>query len=111
MQTRRVRRLVVSWDWGAGLGIVTQSSLLKVFDPIEMLNIDQTIKVTNETNKQKIVKDGIDQYQTNLLFTNLYQSLEILMARTDLNREVKEIYLKSIISDVQQLQKLFTDLT
>ncbi|MEL7315933.1 MAG: CBS domain-containing protein, partial [Cyanobacteria bacterium J06559_3] len=33
MQQRRVGRLVVSWNWGRGLGIVTQTSLLRVFDP------------------------------------------------------------------------------
>jgi CBS domain-containing protein len=48
MQQRRVGRLVVSWNWGQGLGIVTQSSLLKAFDPIEMYgvieNLQQTIK-------------------------------------------------------------------
>jgi CBS domain-containing protein len=48
MQNRRVGRLVVSWNWGQGLGIVTQSSLLKAFDPIEMYgvieNLQQTIK-------------------------------------------------------------------
>ena len=36
MQKRHVRRLVVSWDWGYGMGIVTQTSLLRVFDPMEM---------------------------------------------------------------------------
>lgn len=48
MQQRRVGRLVVSWNWGQGLGIVTQSSLLRAFDPIEMYgiieNLQQTIK-------------------------------------------------------------------
>ncbi|BAZ65331.1 histidine kinase like sensor protein [Fischerella sp. NIES-4106] len=30
MQRRRVRRLVISWDGGRGLGLVTQSSLLRI---------------------------------------------------------------------------------
>ncbi|MEO1342238.1 MAG: CBS domain-containing protein, partial [Cyanobacteria bacterium J06635_13] len=34
MRRRRVRRLVVSWNWGKGIGIITQTSLLRVFDPI-----------------------------------------------------------------------------
>ncbi|MGJ5676181.1 MAG: CBS domain-containing protein [Nostochopsis sp.] len=34
MQKRRVRRLVVSWDGGRGLGLVTQSSLLRMLNPI-----------------------------------------------------------------------------
>ncbi|MFG6101884.1 CBS domain-containing protein [Leptothoe sp. EHU-05/26/07-4] len=46
MQTRHVRRLVVSWNWGSGLGIVTQTSLLRVFDPIEMYGIIESLQRT-----------------------------------------------------------------
>ncbi len=46
MQQRRVRRLVVSWNWGQDLGIVTQTSLLKVFDPLEMYGIIETLQQT-----------------------------------------------------------------
>ncbi|MEM9087678.1 MAG: CBS domain-containing protein [Cyanobacteria bacterium P01_F01_bin.53] len=46
MQERRVRRLVVSWNWGQGLGIVTQTSLLRVFDPIEMCGIIDSLQQT-----------------------------------------------------------------
>lgn len=46
MQTRRVGRLVVSWNWGQNLGIVTQSSLLKVFDPIEMYGVIENLQQT-----------------------------------------------------------------
>ncbi len=46
MQQRRVRRFVVSWNWGQGLGIVTQSSFLRVFDPMEMYSIIETLQRT-----------------------------------------------------------------
>jgi CBS domain-containing protein len=46
MQQRRVQRLVVSWDWGAKLGIVTQTSLLQVFDPVEMYGVIETLQRT-----------------------------------------------------------------
>ncbi len=46
MQQRRVRRLVVSWNWGLGLGIVTQTSLLRVFDPMEMYGVIETLQQT-----------------------------------------------------------------
>ena len=57
MQKRHVRRLVVSWDWGHGMGIVTQTSLLKVFDPMEMYGVidslQRTIKqLTNQSGKR-----------------------------------------------------------
>ncbi|MEM9217685.1 MAG: CBS domain-containing protein [Cyanobacteria bacterium P01_F01_bin.150] len=46
MQRLRVRRLVVSWNWGKGLGIVTQTSLLRVFDPLEMYGVLETLQTT-----------------------------------------------------------------
>lgn len=46
MQRRRVRRLVVSWNWGRGLGIVTQTSILRIFDPMEMYGVIETLQST-----------------------------------------------------------------
>ncbi|NES82835.1 MAG: CBS domain-containing protein [Moorea sp. SIO2B7] len=46
MQSRHVRRLVVSWNWGRDLGIVTQTSLLRVFDPMEMYGVIETLQCT-----------------------------------------------------------------
>lgn len=48
MLRRRVRRLVVSWNWGNDLGIVTQTSLLRIFDPVEMYGVVQTLQRTVE---------------------------------------------------------------
>ena len=48
MLSRHVRRLVVSWNWGQGLGIVTLTSLLKIFDPIEMYGVIKTLQQTIE---------------------------------------------------------------
>ncbi len=46
MELRRVRRLIVSWNWGQGLGIITQSSLLRIFDPMEMYSVINTLQTT-----------------------------------------------------------------
>ena len=46
MQRRHVRRLVVSWNWGRGLGIVTQTSMLRIFDPVEMYGVIETLQST-----------------------------------------------------------------
>ena len=46
MEYRRVRRLVVSWNWGQGLGIITQTSLLRIFDPMEMYGVINTLQQT-----------------------------------------------------------------
>ena len=57
MQKRRVGRLVVSWNWGKGLGIVTQTNLLRVFDPMEMYgvieNLQQTIQQLETEKAQR----------------------------------------------------------
>ncbi|MBW4635538.1 MAG: CBS domain-containing protein [Iphinoe sp. HA4291-MV1] len=46
MQRRQTRRLVVSWDGGIGIGIVTQSSLLRVLDPVQMYGVIKTLQQT-----------------------------------------------------------------
>lgn len=46
MQQQHPRRLVVSWDGGTGLGIVTQSSLLRVLDPVQMYSVIETLQNT-----------------------------------------------------------------
>lgn len=53
MQRRRVRRLVVSWNWGKGLGIITQTSLLRIFDPMEMYGVIQTLQQTIQELEQE----------------------------------------------------------
>ncbi len=51
MLKRRVGRLVVSWNWGQGLGIVTQTSLLRIFDPLEMYKMIENLQQTVEQLK------------------------------------------------------------
>lgn len=53
MQRRRVRRLVVSWNWGRGLGIVTQTSMLRIFDPMEMYGVIETLQSTVQQLEQE----------------------------------------------------------
>lgn len=62
MHRRRVRRLVVSWNWGLKLGIVTQTSLLRVFDPIEMYGIIESLQRTLTQ-----IKDAESIAQTSLM--------------------------------------------
>ncbi|MFM7795100.1 MAG: CBS domain-containing protein, partial [Microcystis panniformis] len=64
MQKRRVGRLVVSWNWGRGLGIVTQTSLLRVFDPMEMYgvieNLQQTIQQLESERSPSLPSPPVD---------------------------------------------------
>ncbi|MFP4124190.1 MAG: PAS domain S-box protein [Coleofasciculus sp.] len=55
MQRRYVRRLVVTGDTGELLGIVTQTGLLQVLDPMEMYGvIDQLQQVIGQLEAEKI---------------------------------------------------------
>ena len=58
MQKRHVGRLVVSWDWGQKLGIVTLTNLLRVFDPIEMYQIVEHLQQTIDQLKAKADRDS-----------------------------------------------------
>ena len=68
MQKRRVGRLVVSWNWGQGLGIVTQTSLLRVFDPMEMYgvieNLQQTIQQLEAERSSSNLSPQLDSLPT-----------------------------------------------
>ncbi len=46
MHRRHTKRLVVSWDGGKELGLVTQSSLLRVLDPVQMYGVIETLQKT-----------------------------------------------------------------
>ncbi|MEM9136649.1 MAG: CBS domain-containing protein [Cyanobacteria bacterium P01_F01_bin.42] len=63
MKRHRIRRLVVSWNWGRNLGLVTQTSLLRAFDPMEMYNIIESLQ---QTIQQLEAKNLALQQQANL---------------------------------------------
>ncbi|NJM70131.1 MAG: CBS domain-containing protein [Scytonema sp. RU_4_4] len=46
MQRRQTPRLVVSWNGGTGIGIVTQSSLLRVLNPVQVYEVMKTLQQT-----------------------------------------------------------------
>jgi CBS domain-containing protein len=108
MEERQVRRLVVSWNWGRNLGIVTQTSILRVFDPIEMHGIIETLQRTLQQlglNLDQVLATTID-HDTHLpaAFCPLQQSempnlnatvqtlqtqIEYLISQPDLTTETR----------------------
>ncbi|MGD1900285.1 MAG: CBS domain-containing protein [Phormidesmis sp.] len=83
MQKHHVRRLVVSWNWGRGLGIVTQTCLLRVFDPIEMCGVIDSLQQTVE--------------QMNVEQMNVEQmNVEDSAANTAVDRPVQALLTQSI---------------
>jgi CBS domain-containing protein len=121
MEQRRVRRLVVSWNWGQNLGIVTQTSLLRVFDPIEM-------HVVIETLQQTLQQLGLDPNQVlanssdrdihlpaplchlndgempnlNPLLTTMQTQIEHLINNPELSVDKRQATLRNILFDLKQ---------
>jgi CBS domain-containing protein len=123
MEERQVRRLVVSWNWGKNLGLVTQTSILRVFDPIEMHGVIETLQRTLQQlglNLDQVLATAID-YDTHLpapfcslhrdempnlnaMLNALQTQVEHLVNHPELPPESRQTALSSLLSDLQQLQ-------
>ncbi|MEM6521357.1 MAG: CBS domain-containing protein, partial [Cyanobacteria bacterium P01_C01_bin.70] len=109
MQTRRVGRLVVSWNWGRGLGIVTQTSLLRVFDPMEMYGVIENLQQTIHQMEAKQAKSSSHSspLQLNSQVANLAR-------RTSLEDESTPVQSKSIVEAPERfsssLNHIYSDL-
>jgi signal-transduction protein with cAMP-binding, CBS, and nucleotidyltransferase domain len=127
MQQRRVQRLVVSWDWGAKLAIVTQTSLLRIFDPLEMYGVIETLQITvaqletekakyfhSQTNStelplqpdlKRIQKQHIvaDENLDNLI-TTVQSRIEHLMKNPDLSTELQQMYLGLATTEMEKIR-------
>lgn len=132
MQQRHLRRLVVSWNWGKGLGMVTQTSLLRVFDPTEMYWVIETLQ---QTVKQLEAKTGrlpkpsnahtqpqhpevlsaaqrnlttIKSHELQTLLSNVHLSLESLMEEPNLSPQVLQSRLNSTLAEIEQIRNLMS---
>jgi two-component system, cell cycle sensor histidine kinase and response regulator CckA len=83
MQSRHVRRLVVAGDRGELKGIVTQTSLLQVLDPIEMIGIAETLQQELEQRtadldriNQRLQQEIQEHLQTEALLENSQRQLQ-----------------------------------
>jgi CBS domain-containing protein len=124
MEQRQVRRLVVSWNWGKKLGIVTQTSILRVFDPIEMHNVIETLQRTIEQlglNLDQVLAGAVDP-DTHLpaafcslpdrelpnfreVLDGLQSQLEHLVEHPELSAAARQERLRSALSDLQRAQR------
>jgi predicted transcriptional regulator len=124
MQKRRVGRLVVSWNWGRGLGIVTQTSLLRVFDPMEMYgvieNLQQTIQqleserspfppsppadLLPQRTRTPSEKDIAGDRELLLaLLDNAYKDVKYMLANLDIVVEQRRSLLQSVLEKLEYL--------
>jgi CBS domain-containing protein len=126
MQTRGVGRLVVSWNWGKGLGIVTQTSLLRVFDPMEMYgvieNLQQTIQqLAAERSRSNAdseldtsflkaltstsIVPGIDRARLSSLLHIAHRDTRQMLDNLDLTIDQRRSLLLSVLDTLGQLDR------
>lgn len=123
MEQRQVRRLVVSWNWGKKLAIVTQTSILRVFDPIEMHDVIETLQRTIQQlglDLDKVLASAID-HDTHLPMTphiheqsgtpdlktflnTLQNQIHHLITHPELPPDARQAALSKVLSDLQQFQ-------
>jgi CBS domain-containing protein len=111
MQSRKVRRLVVSWDWGKGIGIVTQTNLLQSLKLKEMCEVEETVEKTvqaSESQKiQQILNHKIDQQeQLEHSLLRVYKNLGNILAKTNISPEIQQSQMQSMLLDIEQMQVL-----
>jgi CBS domain-containing protein len=122
MQQRRVRRLVVSWNWGQGLGLLTETDLLRVFDPIEMYGMIQILQRTIEQLKaeqplpshreEPALNSNDTDSSTNPsrelqdLISTIQVCIESVAQEPDMSPDLRQTKLNSALADVQRIRDL-----
>lgn len=116
MQQRRVQRLVVSWDWGKKLGIITQTSLMRIFDPIEMYAaleiLQQTMPSPQSQGSKRALNivspliNSIEGREVVLLLSSIQQRLEHAIANPPLSPAEYQPALSTVLAEIQQLRDL-----
>ena len=138
MQRRRVQRLVVSWNWGLGLGIVTQTSLLQVFDPIEMYGVIETLQDSLKVQVPGVINKQVDVDNSSLSaggktvspsapskqsfpssktakseivtqLRELHDKLTHFARQPNLGPELRQMSLNSAITDLERIYCLLSD--
>lgn len=116
MQKRRVGRLVVSWNWGMGMGIVTQTSLLRVFDPMELYGVIENLQtmmasgeltrspLTSAENSPENLRDPVRALVLSQLQT-VQQGLESLLHPPPLPPAAQRSRLKAILNILEQMRQ------
>ncbi len=111
MQSRQVWRLVVSWDWGKGIGIVTQTNLLQSLELKEIFEVEETVgktvKAAESQKIQQILSQKIDQQkQLERSLLRVYKNLGNILAKTNISPEIQQSQMQSMLLDIEQMQVL-----
>jgi PAS domain S-box-containing protein len=109
MQLRRVRRLGVVNEQGTLIGIVTQSSLLDVFDPIELSGVVDTLQqqVEESTTQLEQINQQLRQAQEELEQRVQERTAALLQTNLRLQQEIHER--QQIEAELRRSQQQLTD--
>lgn len=110
MMQRHVRRLVVSWNWGRNLGVVTQTNILRVFDPVEMYGMIETLQNESPVSSSPGLPLSGGAPTLTLppepaLLEQLSATLQALLAQPGLSRCDQEQYLSIALQQVNALKQ------
>jgi PAS domain S-box-containing protein len=109
MQTRRVRRLGVVNDQGELVGLLTQSHLLEVFDPIELSGVVDTLQqqVEERTTELERINQQLREAQEELELRVQERTESLLQANVRLQQEIQER--QQAETELQRSQQQLTD--
>lgn len=111
MESRHVRRLVVTWDWGKGIGIVTQTNLLRSLDFGDVTSIEEMIELTVEGREQQQVKQVLrqkidEQKELERLLSAILDNLSSILTQNSLPPDALKAHVKSAVFNIEQIQNL-----
>lgn len=129
MQQRYIGRLVVSWNWGQGLGIITETDLMRLIDPIEIygtieilqhtieqLKREQTELSQNKNNQLENILTGElthfkecrnASYELNALLSTIQVCIESIAQQPDLSPDLRQNKLNSALVDIERIRHIF----
>jgi two-component system, cell cycle sensor histidine kinase and response regulator CckA len=92
MQTHRIRRLVVTDEAGLLQGVLTQTSLLQMLDPVELLNVIETLQqqVQEEVQHKQIVESNLRQAYADLEQRITQRTHDLTQANAQLQTEIQQ---------------------
>jgi PAS domain S-box-containing protein len=109
MQLRRVRRLGVVTDSGALIGLITQTNLLQVFDPIELSGVVDTLQqqIEERTTQLERSNQQLRQAQETLEGRVQARTAAVLQVNRQLQQEMQDR--QQAEAEVRRSQQQLTD--
>lgn len=92
MRARRIRRLVVTDEAGMLQGILTQTSLLKTLDPVELLSVIETLQqqIQEEVQRKQVVESDLREAYADLEQRITQRTHDLTQANAQLQAEIQQ---------------------